>query len=295
MGDFIIDAITSDGAIRVVAADTRELCGEAAKIHALSPTAAAALGRALTAAAIMGSMLKGKNDSVTLQITGGGPLGRVIAVSDAAARVKGYVDNPRIDLPLKADGKLDVGGAVGRQGYLSVIRDLGMKEPYIGRTALITGEIAEDLCSYFAVSEQIPSAVALGVLVDVDYSVKAAGGFILQLLPGAAERDIERVEKVMAGLEPVTELLDGGETPQGIIERLLEGYEVEYFDEMPTSYCCDCSAERTSRALISLGKTELKKLMDEDKGAQVCCHFCSRKYNFTSEALGDMLRRAMKK
>ena len=254
MSDYIVNAITSNGAIRVVAADTTELCNRAQEIHKMSPTAAAALGRALTGAAIMGSMLKSSDDSITVQLSGGGPIGRVVAVGDGKANVKGYVDNPLVDLPLNEKGKLDVGGAVGRDGFLSIIRDLGLKEPYVGQVPLVNGEIAEDLTKYYATSEQIPTAVALGVLVDVDYTIKAAGGFILQVLPGAYDEDIDNVEKTIASISSVTEMLSEGKKPEDIVKQLLSDYEIEFFDNVPTMYKCDCSRERTDRALISIGQ-----------------------------------------
>lgn len=292
MSDYIVNAITSNGAIRVVAADTTELCNRAQEIHKMSPTAAAALGRALTAAAIMGSMLKSSDDSITVQLSGGGPIGRVVAVGDGKANVKGYVDNPLVDLPLNEKGKLDVGGAVGSDGFLSVIRDLGLKEPYVGQVPLVNGEIAEDLTKYYATSEQIPTAVALGVLVDVDYTIKAAGGFILQVLPGAYEEDIDNVEKTVASISSVTEMLSEGKRPEDIVKQLLSDYEIEFFDNVPTMYKCDCSRERTDRALISIGQEELTKIIEEDGKAQITCHFCDNVYDYTKEELQALLESA---
>ncbi len=291
--DYITDAITTDGAIRVLAAETTELCNEAQKMHSLAPTACAALGRILTAASIMGSMLKGKDDSITLQVNGGGPIGRLIAVSDANANVKGYLDNPLLDIERK-NGKLDVGSAVGNSGYLTVIRDLGLKEPYIGKVNLVNGEIAQDLCQYFATSEQIPSAVGLGVLVNPDLTVRKAGGFILQLLPGAVEKDIERVESVLKTLPAVTQMLDSGKTPEDMIAMLLDGYDTEIFDTVKTKYECDCSRERTSKALISMGKKELQNIIDEGKDTEVCCHFCNKKYKYSVNDVKDLLNSASK-
>jgi len=292
MADHIVNAITSNGAIRVVAADTTALCNRAQEIHKMSPTAAATLGRALTAAAIMGSMLKSSDDSLTVQLNGGGPIGRVVAVGDGRANVKGYVDNPLVDLPLNEKGKLDVGGAVGRDGMLSIIRDLGLKEPYVGQVPLVNGEIAEDLTSYYATSEQLPTAVALGVLVDVDYTIKAAGGFILQVLPGAYDEDIENVEKTVASISSVTEMLDSGKKPKDIVEQLLKDYEIEYFEDVPTAYKCDCSRERTDRALISIGREELGKIIAEDGKAEITCHFCDNVYGYTKEELEALLESA---
>ena len=292
MADYIVNAITSNGAIRVVAADTTELCNRAQEIHKMSATAAAALGRTITAAAIMGSMLKSSEDAITIQLNGGGPIGRVIAVADGKANVKGYVDNPLVDLPLNEKGKLDVGGALGTDGMLSVIRDLGLKEPYIGQVPLVNGEVAEDLTQYYATSEQLPTAVALGVLVDVDYTIKAAGGFILQVLPGAYDEDIDNVEKTVQSIASVTEMLSNGKKPEDIVEQLLSDYEIEYFDNMETAYKCDCCRERTDRALISIGKEELTKLIEEDGKAEITCHFCDNVFNYTKEELEALLESA---
>lgn len=292
MADYIVNAITSNGAIRVVAADTTELCNRAQEIHKMSPTAAAALGRTLTAAAIMGSMLKSADDSLTIQLNGGGPIGKVVAVGDGNANVKGYVGNPLVDLPLNDKGKLDVGGAIGRDGMLGIIRDLGLKEPYVGQVPLVNGEVAEDLTQYYATSEQLPTAVALGVLVDVDYTIKAAGGFILQVLPGAYDEDIDNVERTIQSISSVTEMLSNGKKPEDIVEQLLSDYEIEYFDNVPTKYMCDCSRDRTDRALISLGKDELTKIIEEDGKAEITCHFCDNIYKYTKEELEKLLENA---
>lgn len=292
MADYIVNAITSNGAIRVVAADTTELCNRAQEIHKMSPTAAAALGRTLTAAAIMGSMLKSADDSLTIQLNGGGPIGKVVAVGDGEANVKGYVENPLVDLPLNEKGKLDVGGAIGRDGMLGIIRDLGLKEPYIGQVPLVNGEVAEDLTQYYATSEQLPTAVALGVLVDVDYSIKAAGGFILQVLPGAYDEDIDNVEKTVQSISSVTEMLSNGKKPEDIVEQLLSDYEIEYFENVPTKYQCDCSRERTDRALISIGREELTKIIEEDGKAEITCHFCDNVYEYSKEDLESLYENA---
>lgn len=292
MADYMVNAITTNGAIRVIAADTTQLCAKAQKIHKMMPTAAAALGRALTAAAIMGSMQKSRDDSITLQFNGGGPIGRVLAVGNGNAEVKGYVDNPLVDLPLNDKGKLDVGGAVGKDGMLSIVRDLGLKEPYVGQVPLVNGEIAEDITFYYANSEQIPTAVALGVLIDVDYTVKAAGGFILQVLPGAYDEDIDNVEKTVASISSVTQMLENGKTPEDIVQALLSGYEIEYFDNETPKYVCDCSRERTDRALISIGKEELEKIINEDQKAEITCHFCDKAYKYTKKELEKLLEKA---
>lgn len=290
MSDYIVNAITSNGAIRVIVADTTKLCNEAQNIHKMLPTAAAALGRTLTAAAIMGSMLKSEDDSVTIQLNGGGPIGRVVAIGSGHGVVRGYVDNPLVDLPLNNKGKLDVGGAVGTNGTLSIIRDLGLKDPYVGQTPLTSGEIAEDLTHYYAESEQLPTAVALGVLVDVDYTIKRAGGFILQILPGAYDEDIDRVEKAVNSIGSVTELLDKGLKPEDIVERLLEGYEIEYFENTNPAYKCNCSRSRIDRALISIGKEELQKILDEDGKAEISCHFCNSVYNYNDKELAALIK-----
>ena len=292
MADYIVNAITSNGAIRVVAADTTELCNRAQEIHKMSPTAAAALGRTLTAAAIMGSMLKSADDSLTIQLNGGGPIGKVVAVGDGNANVKGYVGNPLVDLPLNDKGKLDVGGAIGRDGMLGIIRDLGLKEPYVGQVPLVNGEVAEDLTQYYATSEQLPTAVALGVLVDVDYTIKAAGGFILQVLPGAYDEDIDNVERTVQSISSVTEMLSNGKKPEDIVEQLLSDYEIEYFDNVPNNYMYDCSRDRTDRALISLGKDELTKIIEEDGKAEITCHFCDNVYKYSKAELETLLENA---
>ncbi|NLM50314.1 MAG: Hsp33 family molecular chaperone HslO [Clostridiaceae bacterium] len=294
MADTIERAITKDGAIRVFAASTTGLVEEARKIHDLFPTAAAALGRVLTAGAMMGAMLKGEKDTVTIQFDGGGPIGKVLAVANSKAEVKGYVGNPHVDLPLNKNNKLDVGGAVGTGGYLSIIRDFGLKEPYIGRVKIQSGEIAEDLTYYFARSEQIPSAVSLGVLVDRDYSIKAAGGFIIQMMPEATEAHISAIEKVISEIPSISHMISEGYTPKMIIEKLLSEFEIEYLSQMECKYHCDCTVERIERALVSLGKEELEKIINEDKSAEVVCHFCNKKYQFGEDELKALLDRAIR-
>ncbi|MGM9552158.1 MAG: Hsp33 family molecular chaperone HslO [Clostridia bacterium] len=288
MKDYIVNAITSCGSIRVIAASTTNICEKARAIHGFSPTATAAVGRCLTAAAMIGSTLKGEKDTLTLQFKGDGPIGRVVAVSDSKAKVKSYAGDPYVDLPLKKNGHLDVGGAVGRNGYLSVIRDFGLKEPYVGQVELVTGEIAEDLTYYYAKSEQLPSAVALGVIVDKDLSVKSAGGFIIQLLPGAMDEDIDRIEKAIGEIGEVPKLIEEGKTPEDIISMLLDGYEVEYFDKMEPEYYCDCSKDRMAKAIISIGKDEIRSMIEEDGQAEVCCQFCDKKYLFSKEELEEL-------
>lgn len=285
MPDYIIRAAADDGSIRAFACLTKDTVNEAFLHHKTSPVATAALGRLLTAAAMMGAMLKGEKDVVTLQLTGNGPIGRVLAVTDSKSNVKGYVGNPQVDLPLNSAGKLDVGGAVGLDGFLTVITDIGMKEPYIGKIPLVTGEVGDDLTKYFAVSEQVPSAVGLGVLVDKDYTVKTSGGFIIQVMPEATDDDITRLENNLKNVNSVTSLFDEGKSPEDILEILLEGFDYHITEKTDTKYYCDCSRERVERAIISLGAEEVRKIIDEDGKAELSCHFCSKKYNFGKEEL----------
>lgn len=289
MNDYIIRASSDDGSVRAFACLTKDSVNEAFLHHKTAPVATAALGRLLTAAAMMGAMLKGENDSVSLQLTGGGPLGRVLAVSDSECNVRGCVDNPRPEVPLRSDGKLDVGGAVGTDGFLTVITDLGLKEPHVGKIRLATGEVGDDVTQYFAVSEQVPSAVGLGVLVDTDYTVKTAGGFIIQLMPDATEETIEKLEQNLKNVSSVTSLFEEGKTPDDILSILLNGIDYHVNDTVPTRYKCDCSRERVERALVSIGADELKKIIDEDGKAELSCQFCSNKYNFTKDELEKLL------
>ena len=288
----IVRAITSDGSIAAFAIDARDIVNRAAEIHKPSAVNIAALGRLLAATSMMGSMLKGRDDSVTVRVSGGGPSGLLLAVSDSAGNVRGFVTNPMVELPLNAKGKLDVGGAVGNQGTITVIRDLNLKEPFTGQVQLVSGEIAEDVTQYYAQSEQIPTVCALGVLVDTDLSCKAAGGFILQLLPAAADGAIARLEKNISAMRPVTQLLDDGMTPEQILRHALAGFEVELLSNTRVGYVCTCSRRRTERALISLGKKELAILLLEQNGAEVTCHFCDKVYHFTEDDLKEMIDRA---
>ncbi len=289
MADYIIRAVTDDGSIRAFACVTKDAVNEAFSHHKTSPVATAALGRTLTAAAMMGAMLKGENDTVSIQLTGSGPLGRVLAVSDSKSRVRGYVDNPVVDMPLNSKGKLDVGAAVGVDGFLTVINDIGMKEPYIGKIPLVSGEVGDDLTKYFAISEQVPSAVGLGVLVDKDYSVKTAGGFIIQVMPEATEDDITKLENNLGAVNSVTSLLDEGKTPEDILKMLLFGFEYHITDTIDTLYSCNCSKQRVEKALISLGSEELSKIIEEDGKAELSCQFCSNKYHFSKEDLEKLV------
>ena len=289
--DKLVRAITKDGMVQAVAVSTRALTERARQIHTTLPVATAALGRTLAAASMMGNALKDPAGSVTLQIKGGGPLGTVLAVSDAQGNVRGYVQQPHVDLPLRSDGKLDVGAAVGREGTLTVIKDLGMKEPYIGSVALLGGEIAEDLAAYFVESEQIPTACALGVLVDRDQSVKAAGGYLVQLLPGASEDVIGRVEGGVLAAGPVTAMLAEKDDPEAMLRAVLSEFEVEILETAPVEYRCYCSRERVERALISLGAPELEKLLEEQGGCELTCQFCDKIHRFSREELENLIQK----
>ncbi len=289
--DKLVRAITSDGAVKAVAVTTKDLTEKVRNIHKTLPVATAAIGRALAAASMMGNALKEENASLTLQIKGGGPLGTVLAVSDHLGNVRGYVQNPQVDLPLRADGKLDVGAAVGAEGTLTVIKDLGMKEPYIGSVGLLGGEIAEDLAAYFVESEQIPTACAMGVLVDRDQSVRAAGGYIVQLLPGAGEDVIAKVEGGVLAAGPVTALLDQNADPEALLRTVLSDFEVEILETSPIGYQCYCSRDRVERALISMGVSELEDLLAEQGGCELGCQFCDQVYRFTGEELQALIDR----
>ncbi len=292
MSDYMIRATAADGQIRAFAATTGELVEFARHAHNTSPVATAALGRLLTAGAMMGAMMKGEEDLLTIKIEGGGPIGGLTVTADAKGNVKGYVNNPDVMLPPNAKGKLDVGGALGL-GVLSVIRDIGLKEPYVGQTILVTGEIAEDLTYYFSTSEQTPSSVALGVLMNRENTVRQAGGFILQLLPGASEEVIGRLEKKLAGISSVTELLDQGMMPENILEYVIGEWGLELLDRMPTRFACNCSRQRIEKALISVGKNELQSMIEEGKTIEVNCHFCGKHYPITVEELRILLAQAV--
>lgn len=291
MNDYLIRAIDKKENIRLFVAVTTNMVEKARKIHNTSPTATAALGRTLTAAVMMGAMMKNPTDKLTLRINGGGPIGTILAVADNKGKVKGYVGYPYADLPSRKDGKLDVGGVVGKQGTLTVIVDYGLKEPYVGQTNLVSGEIAEDLATYYVVSEQQPSAVGLGVLVDRDITVRAAGGYILQLMPNVPDEDINVIEKAISKMEPVSKLVDMGLSPEEIMEKLVGSFEMRILDKTDVEYKCDCSRERIENILISLGKEELQDMIEKDGKGEVICHFCNTKYNFTKEELQELLSR----
>ena len=292
--DYLIRATAADGSVRAFAATTGKLTEYARSAHNTSPVATAALGRLLTAGAMMGSMMKGERDLLTLRMEGDGPIGGLTVTADARGRVKGYAWHPEVMLPPNAKGKLDVGGALGN-GVLSVVRDIGLKEPYVGQTDLVSGEIAEDLTYYYAVSEQTPSSVALGVLMNRDNTVRQAGGFIIQLLPGAPDELIDGLEKKLAEVKPVTAMLDENQTPEMILEGILGEYGLEILDQMPLEFYCGCDKRRVERALISIGKKELQEMIDEGKPIEVNCHFCNRNYEFTVEELKELRDRGLEK
>lgn len=288
MPENLYRAITKEGSIIISAIDSTEIVEEMRKIHSTSPVVSAALGRTLTAASLIGSHLKNCEDSVTVRINGKGPIGTIIAVSDFYGNVKGCCGEYAVDMPLKDNGKLDVGGAVGTDGTITVIKDLGLKEPYVGSIRLVSGEIAEDVTAYYAESEQTPTVCALGVLVDVDYTIKAAGGYLVQLLPGTPEEEISQLENNLKGIKSVTQLLDEGKTPTEIIKLVLAGFETEILDSSSAEYICTCSRERTTRAISSISKKDLKEIIDEDGRAEICCNFCNKKYVFSKEELVEL-------
>lgn len=290
MSDHIVRAMTKDGFVKATAITSAGIVERARQIHKTLPTATAALGRVLTAASMMGNMQKVEDGSLTLQIKGDGPLGTLLAVSDAVGNVRGYVTNPQISLLEKYKGKLDVGAAVG-QGMLTVIRDLQMKEPYVGSVELVTGEIAEDITTYFVQSEQVPTACALGVLVDVDQSVKAAGGYLIQLLPGAPDDVIDRIEAGIQAAGAVTPMLDRGLTPQQLLETVLRDFDLEFLETTPVAYKCYCTLDRVTSTLISLGKKELQDIVDEGETIHIGCQFCDTDYAFTPEQISDILKK----
>ena len=295
MSDQLVRAISKDGFVKAVAVSTRDLTERARQIHHTTPVATAALGRTLAAASMLGNALKGDGASVTLQIKGDGPLGTILAVSDNEGNVRGKVDDPAVDLPLRPDGKLDVGAAVGHEGMLTVIRDLNMRDPYVGSVSLLGGEIAEDLAAYFVESEQIPTACGLGVLVDRDRSVLTAGGYLIQLLPGAGEEIVSRVEQGVMAAGSVTALLKADSDPESLLRRVMPDFELEILEKSPIEYRCYCSRERMEKALISLGPEEMRSLIDEQGSAEMTCRFCDTVQKFTREDLEGLLADMTKK
>lgn len=291
MSDYIIRATAAGGQIRAFAATTRETVEYARQAHNTSPVATAALGRLLTGGAMMGVMMKGEDDLLTIKIEGDGPIGGLTVTADSKGNVKGYVFHPEVMLPPNEKGKLDVGGALGI-GVLSVIKDIGLKDPYVGQTILVSGEIAEDLTYYFTASEQTPSSVALGVLMNRENTVRQAGGFILQLLPGASEEIISGLEKRLGEITSITALLDAGKTPEMILEYLLGEFGLEILDRIPVRFTCNCSRQRIEKALISVGRQELQSMIDEGKTVEVNCHFCNKMYSVTVDELKHLLTQA---
>lgn len=291
MNDYIIRASAADNQIRAFAATTRELVEYARSAHETSPVVTAALGRLLTAGAMMGSMMKGENDILTLQIKCSGPIEGLTVTADSKGIVKGYAYNPEVLIHANEKGKLDVGGALGA-GILTVIKDMGMKEPYSGQTHLVSGEIAEDLTYYYATSEQVPSAVALGVLMNKENTVKRAGGFIIQMMPFAEEEIIDKLEKKIGELNSITSMLDQDMTPEMILEHILGDFGLEILDKIPTEFACNCSKERVEKAIVSIGKKDIQEMIDDNKPIEVNCHFCSTNYSFSIEELNDILKRS---
>ena len=290
MSDYIIRATAADGQIRAFASTTKELAEHARITHGTSPVGTAALGRLLTAAGMMGVMMKGEKDLLSLIVNADGPMGKTGVTADSKANVKGYISSPDFQNPPNYLGKLDVGGAIGN-GTLRVIKDMGLKEPYVGTVGLLTGEIAEDLTYYFATSEQIPTSVGLGVLMNKDNTVRQAGGFIVQLMPFASDEVIDRLEANIKEISSVTSMLDKGMSPEDILRQVLDGFDLEITDTLPTKYYCNCSKERVSKALISVGRNELKSMINDGKEIEVNCHFCNTNYVFSIEELKELSRR----
>lgn len=291
MTDYIVRATAADSQIRAFAVTSRDTVEAARVAHNTSPVATAALGRLLTGGAMMGAMMKGEKDLLTLQIQASGPIQGLTVTADSQGHVKGYVGNPGVLLPANAQGKLDVGGAVGI-GFLNVIKDMGLKEPYLGQTELKTGEIGDDLTYYFAASEQVPSTVGLGVLMNKDNTVRQAGGWILQLMPFADEKIITQLEENLKEVTSVTALLEEGLTPEGILEKLLGNMGVEFNDTLPVEFSCNCSKERVEKALISIGKEEIKSMIADGKPVELNCHFCNSSYTFSVEELKTILKKS---
>lgn len=289
MKDKLIRATAKDGQVRIIAAVTTELVNEATKTHECMPTASAALGRMLTGGVLMGAMLKNHTDSLTIQIDGSGEAKGVTVTAHHDGSVKGYIGNPKVDLPLNEKGKLEVGGAIGKNGYLKVIKDMGLKEPYVGQVPIYTGEVGDDIAYYFTVSEQTPSAVALGVLVDTDLSIKAAGGFIIQMMPGASEFLADIITYRLEEVPSVTSMIEKGMTIEEILEFIFEDMDLKIYDALVPAYKCDCSRERVERVLISIGKDDLQEIYDEGKTEEILCHFCNKTYDFKPEDIKKIL------
>ena len=289
----LIRGLSDNGGIVFCGIDSTDIVCKAEELHKTSATCSAALGRLLTGAALMGSMLKDDRDSITLRVNGGGPAGLLIACTDGTGNVKGCIDHPLVELPPRADGHLDVGGAVGKDGVLTVIRDNRLqKEPTVGQVPLVSGEIAEDLTYYFAVSEQVPSSVGLGVLMEGDNTVRCAGGFIVQVMPFVEDKVLDKLEENIGKIRPVTAMLDNGHTPEEMLREVLEGLDVEFADTLPAQFSCNCSKERIEKAIISIGKKEIQSMIDDGKDIEVKCHFCNTAYNYTVDELKELLKKA---
>lgn len=288
MADYLVRGLGFGGSVRAFAVNSTETVGEAQRRHGMWPTATAAVGRLMTGGVMFGAMLKG-DDKVVLKIDGGGPLGAILVDSNARGGVRGYAQNPQTHLELSSKGKLDVGGAVGKDGMLSVIKDLGMRDFFTGQSPIVSGEIAEDLTYYFAVSEQIPSSVGLGVLVDTDNSVLAAGGFIVQIMPDAEEEAISRLEERLAQIDPVSTMIKRGLSPEGILKEIFGEGNIEILDSIPVKFECNCSKERFAEGIISLGKEEIQRMIEEDGSAETQCHFCLETYHYSKEELGALI------
>ncbi len=291
MEDYIVRATAADGQIRAFAATTRQMVEDARAAHNTSPVATAALGRLLTGGVMMGCMMKNDTDVLTINVRGDGAMGGVTVTADSQGNAKGYVIEPMVLLPANSKGKLDVGGAIGH-GYLNVIKDIGLKEPYVGKVALVTGEIAEDLTYYYAISEQTPSSVALGVLMSKDNTVAQAGGFILQMMPGAADEIIDKLEARLSEITSVTSMLSEGASPEDILERLLGDMELVINDKLPAKFYCNCDKKRVEKALISVGKEEISSMIEDGKPVELKCHFCNSAYEFTVDELKEILNEA---
>ncbi|MCB2289609.1 Hsp33 family molecular chaperone HslO [Clostridium sp. CS001] len=287
--DKLVRATAKEGQVRIIAAITTELVNEGVTMHQCAPTGAAAFGRMLTAGTLMGTLLKSSQDSLTMQIDGGGEAKGVLVTAHADSSVKGYIGNPNVDLPANSKGKLDVSGAIGKDGYLRVIRDMGLREPYIGQVPIYTGEIGDDLAYYFTVSEQTPSAVGLGVLVDIDMSIKAAGGFIIQMMPGADEFLADIITYRLEEIPSITEFISKGMTIEEILEFIFEDMGLKIHEEVKPTYKCDCTRERVEKALISIGKKDLEELYNDGKTEEIKCHFCNKNYEFNHEDIGQLL------
>jgi molecular chaperone Hsp33 len=291
VSDKLIRATAQDGAVRIFGAVTTDLVDEAVKIHNCAATAAAALGRMLTAGSLMGAMLKSEDESLTLQISGGGEAKGVVVTAYSNSSVKGYIGNPEVDLPANSKGKLDVGGAIGINGSLLVIRDMGLKEPYVGQVPISTGEIGDDLAYYFTASEQTPSAVGLGVLVNTDLSIKAAGGFIIQMMPGASELVADLISYRLQEIPSITELIEKGMTIEEILKFIFEDMNLNILDSLQPKFKCDCSKERVEKALISIGRNDLEEIYNEGKEEEITCHFCNTSYVFSNKDIGELLNK----